>query len=116
VSSRLGLGWLEGELEIQAAELGLHLGGIRLQQPRQVLQLLADPAGELGQLLAGGLLVPLPQLALEALDRGFPVGDRLQQSRRRTRATLDGGDKVLELPAFLLQLSLGVVCAFLWGG
>jgi hypothetical protein len=38
---------MEGELEIQSAELGLDLGGIRLQQPRQVLQLLADPAGQL---------------------------------------------------------------------
>jgi hypothetical protein len=43
VGPRFGLGWMEGELEIQSAELGLHPSGVRLQQPSHVLELLADP-------------------------------------------------------------------------
>ena len=54
VGPRLGLDWIEGEIEIQPAELGLDLCGVGLEQGDQILQLLMNPRRELGHLRRSG--------------------------------------------------------------
>ena len=51
---RLGLDWIEGEIEIQPAELGLDLCGVGLEQGDQILQLLMNHGESSGTFVAAG--------------------------------------------------------------
>ena len=103
-------------LRLRRRNSDLTLTGSGIGQSRRILQLLPNPRRKVRHFGDGWFRRLSLQLRLQTLDCRLTFFHRLEQCRRRVRATLDCRDEVMELATFLVQETMGRRLFILWRG